>query len=67
MSVDLDYEHQATLAQDHIDGLHGVDHPACPVCRHPSMRRPGCAWCTRYVTIHGTHEDHLRAIGWEAL
>jgi hypothetical protein len=58
MSVDF-----AMLAHDHVDGLHGVDHPACPVCRHSSMRRPGCAWCTRYVTIHGSHEDHLRAIG----
>jgi hypothetical protein len=58
MTVDL-----AMLAHDHVDGLHGVDHPACPVCQHSSMRRPGCAWCTTYVTIHGSHEDHLRAIG----
>ena len=65
MSVDLDYECRDTLARDHIDGLHGVDHPACPVCQHSLMRRRGCAWCTTYVTIHGSHHDHLRAIGWD--
>jgi hypothetical protein len=63
MTVELDYELYVTSARDHVDGLHEDIHPDCPVCRHPSLLRPGCAWCTKYVTIHGSHEDHLRVIG----